>query len=391
MIKYLILIIILLFISLYLFVRLRFRFWFKQPVFHIYNLRYWFSPIGQIRPLLNNKLDIDYDDLVYTENALNISTEKKELLYSLIKFHYLDNKEYNYVPTKSAVFDYLNYHNRPAFISLYYQYNLIKNITTASENISKVVAVMTSRPLTCIIKHKSMIIGYVDFLCVHKKHRKKGLAQKIIYTHAVDSSKYMENPIFLFKREGNLNFITPLIVYNSYAFSTKKLAIANINIKNKFVTIILNTGNIELFYHFFKEIKEKFPCVIFPCFENIKKQIEMNLLFIIIITENNKPIACYIFRNPYTIYNNKESIECIASYYRKGYKDIFIKSFQNAIVLIRQKLPFCIIIIENLSKNNILIKNIIKNNVTLWKCPMAYYFYNYAIRPFLAKDVFLLN
>ena len=70
---------------------------------------------------------------------------------------------------------------------------------------------MTSRPITCTINNNSINVGYVDFLCVHKKHRKKGIAQKIIYTHAVQASQNMENPIFLFKREGKLNFIVPLL------------------------------------------------------------------------------------------------------------------------------------------------------------------------------------
>ena len=391
MIKYIILTILLLLISLYFYIRFKFRFWFKQPVFHIYNLKYWLFPIGQIKPKLDDKLDKDYMDLIYTENTIDISTEKKALLYNMIKFHYLSEKKYNYNPPEFAVLDYLNYHNNPAFISLYYQYDNIEKINEKNIQIKKVIAVMTSRPLICKINDNSIPVGYVDFLCVHKKHRKKGLAQKIIYTHAVNASKYMEKPIFLFKREGELNFIVPLIAYNSYTFSTKKMTLPNINIENTIISIIINDGNIELLFHYFKEIKKEIPCVISPCFENIKNQITKKLLFIVLIMENNETIGCYIFRNPYTLYNNKKSMECIASYYTQGYKDIFIKSFQNAIVLVKKQCTFHFLIIENLSKNNIIIKNIIKSNITLWKCPMAYYFYNYSIRPFLPKDVFLLN
>ena len=336
-------------------------------------------------------MSIDYDNLVHTEKNSTISTEKKELLATLIKFHYLNDKKNYYNPPKYAILDYLNNHNKPAFISLYYKHNIIKKIKSNDIKNSKIIGAMTSRPLTCKIKNNSLVVGYVDFLCIHKNHRKRGLAQKIIYTHAVDASKYMENPIFLFKREGELNFIVPLIAYNSYTFSTIKLSVPNLNIENTFVTMIVNSGNLELFFHYFKEIKNEFLCVIFPCIENIKAQIDRKLLFIILILENNNPVGCYIFRNPFTFYNNKNSIECIASYYSQGYKNVFIKSFQNAIVLIKQKNPFHYLIIENISNNNIIIKNIIKSNITLWKCPMAYYFYNYVYRPFLPKDVFLLN
>ena len=124
---------------------------------------------------------------------------------------------------------------------------------------NKVIAVMTSRPLMCKINDNSIPVGYVDFLCVHKKHRKKGLAQKIIYTHAVNASKYMEKPIFLFKREGELNFIVPLIAYNSYTFSTKKMTLPNINIENTIISIIINDGNIELFFHYLCTLNHQTP------------------------------------------------------------------------------------------------------------------------------------
>lgn len=383
MIKYIILFPTIIIISLYFYVRFKFRFWFKQPVFHIHNIYYWLFPIGQIKDKLNDRLSVDYSDLVYTENISDISTEKKTLLTSLIKFHYLNNKKSKYDPPKNAILDYLNYNNKSAFISLYYDYDF-------KDNTNNVISAMTSRPITCTINNHSINVGYVDFLCVHKKYRKKGIAQKIIYTHAVQASQNMENPIFLFKREGKLNFIVPLIAYNSYTFSTKKLSIPNLNIQNKFVSIIINGANLELFFHYFEEIKKNKPCVIFPCFENIKNQIENKLLFIVLLLENKVPISCYIFKNPHTSYNNKKSVEFISSYYTKGYKDVFIKSFQNAIVLVKQKLPFHYLIIENISTNNIIIKNILKNNITLWKCPMAYYFYNYAHRPILSKDVFFL-
>ena len=81
----------------------------------------------------------------------------------------------------------------------------------------------------------------------------------------------------------------------------------------------------------------------------------------------------------------------MTSYYTQGSKDLFLKSFSNSLFLINQKLKFQYILIENLSYNNFIIDQTIKNNKPEWECPMAYYFYNYSYRPFLAKDVFLLN
>ena len=48
--------------------------------------------------------------------------------------------------------------------------------------------------------------------------------------------------------------------------------------------------------------------------------------------------------------------------------------------------------IENISANNIIIDYIFSLNTSLKiENPTAYFFYNYAIRPILSKDVFILS
>ncbi len=384
MILYILLSLFILYILFFLYIKIKFRFWSVQPVFHLYNLYYWLFPVGIIQKDMP-PITKFYDGNILTKSFKDISTEKKALLCWLVQSHFLNNKKTKYNPPKHAILDYFKAHNSNSFISLQLSNHFYKN------NRANIISAMTSRPLIChIYKHKIQV-NYVDFLCVHKKHRKQGNAQKIIYSHYRDVRRMKSNPVFLFKREGHINFIVPLTIYNAYAFSLKHLKTPTFELPNNIVCQLINNGNFPLFLHFFGEIKKEFNCFITPCISHIKHLISKKLLFICLIIENNKPVGVYIYRRPYTSYKGKESIECIASYYKLGYYDIYKKSFRNSIVLINKIYPIDIAIIENISNNTDIVKYLMKKTPVLWKCPMAYFLYNFAHRPFLSSNVFLIN
>ena len=250
---------------------------------------------------------------------------------------------------------------------------------------------MTTRPLNAILNGNEVTMNYADFICVHKKYRKKGLAQKIIYSHYFNCRKKNSSPIFLFKREGIVNFIVPLTVYTAHVFPLKNLKHPNLEMPNNIVCHLINDSNFSLFAHFFGEIKNNFKCCITPELSHIKQLVSKKLLFICLIMEGQTPIGVYIYRTPFTTYGGKQSIECIASYYKIGYHDIYIKSFRNTIVLINREYPVDILIMENISNNNDILNYLLNKYPILWKCPMAYFLYNFAYRPFFPSDVFLIN
>jgi len=377
MLAYILLFFATFYILFFAFVKIKYRFWAKQPVFHIYNMFYWIWPRGIIQHALPT-INKYYDNTIITLPFNKLSAQKKELFYILIKSHYLNNKKEKYNPPKHAVLDYFHAHNKDSFISLLTKHN-------------NIVSSMTCRPLNALLHSQKLSIGYIDFLCVHNHHRKTGLAQKIIYSQYYTLRHTTKQSVFLFKREGIINFIVPLTVYFAHVFPLKNFKYPNMDISNDFVCYLINDSNFALFIHFFGEIQNKFPCFIAPEISHIKHLVIKKLLFICLIMENNAPIGVYIFRTPFTTYQNKNSIECIASYYTKGYCDIFIKSFQNAIVLINQQFPIDILIIENMSHNMKLLRTLQKKLPTLWKCPMAYFLYNFAYRPFSSADVFIIN
>ena len=391
MILYALLSLFILYLLFFAFIKLRFRFWSSQPVFHLYNLYYWIWPCGIIQHGLPPKTKF-YEAKVLTKKWQDFSTEKKALFYTLIKGHFLNEKKEKYNPPKHAVMDYFHAHNRNSHLSLQFELSpATNNKRLSNKTFKKVISAMTTRPLNALLNNNKVKVDYVDFLCVHKSHRKKGLAQKIIYSHYFNSRKDKAGPVFLFKREGNINFIVPLTVYTAYVFPLKNLKHPNLELPNNIICHLINDSNFALFSHFFEEIKKNFKCFISPESSHIKYLVSKKLLFICLVMEGQQPIATYIYRNPHTSYEGKQSVELIASYYQLGYYNEYIKSFRNTIVLINQIFPIDILILERISNNTELNDFLLKRYPVLWKCPMAYFLYNFAYRPFFPSDVFLIN
>lgn len=403
-IKYILYLIIIGIISLFVFIKIKFRFWASQPVFHVYNIYYWLFQPGLIQNTLPSKTRY-YDPLVITQKYQDFPAEKKELLYALVKNHFLNKDNVKYHPQKKDILNYFLSHDRDSFVSMKYKKIYKPYMGTIQSPSKKLVSCMTSRPLDCYLNDIKKEVSYVDFLCVHGKERKQGNAPKTIYTHYKNSRALGSEKIFLFKREGHVNFIIPLVIYNAFAFdinlfkqvektnktNNRSRPIEPIEPIGPILCILINDSNYKLLFHYLTEIKKKFKCFIMPCLNHIKHQIENNLLYVCLLLDNHKPIGSYFFRNPQTSYKAKNSMECFASHCEKNHEKIFAESFQDCIRLIDNKQKFDILFIENLSNNNLLITEIQKTVTTLWKLSMAYYFYNFAYRPISPENVFLLN
>jgi len=376
-------------VLLYVFVKLKFRFWSSQPVFHIYNLRYWLFPPGLLQHDMPPKTTY-YSSAIECDTFDKISTEKKALMCSLIKSHFLYRRKARYAPTTSSILNYFKYHTSKPFISLNFRY--ISEIFQGNQRFTKqLISCMSSRTLYGHLHDRKIQVSYVDFLCVHKKHRKKGVAPVQIYTHYYKSREKGADPIFLFKREGNVNFMVPVTIYYAYAISTKKWDKPNTDLPNNISCHIITDSNVQLLIHYLEDIRQNFSCFIIPELSNLQNLIRRSLIIPLLILDDNTPVGAYFYRCPHTVYSGKQSIECVASYCKKGYEDILKCSFRNTIALLKRKYKFSIVIIENISNNHIIIKGILKRDTPKWTCPMAYYFYNFAYRPFFSPNVFILN
>ena len=369
------------YVVLRIFIKLRFRFWAEQPVFHVYNIYYWLFPPGILQhgpPPLTKYYDPDIQCLTWSD----LEVGDKDLFYYLISQHYLNTKEKTtYRPRKKQVMAYFEGQGDESYISLAF----------STKDNRRLVGAMTSRTLLCKVHNHNIKVSYVDFLCVTTSRRKQGMAPKIIYTHYRKSRRLGANPIFLFKREGTVNFMVPLAIYQAHAFSCSSIKTNTTRLNPSFRVERINCANIHIFWHYLKEVEATFPCFIRPVASHIKTLVQEKLLCICILLYVDDPIGCYIFRDPQTTYDGKDSLECVASYYSTGYRGAFVQAFATVLKTTLAVIPASILLIESISRNEDLVNETLRKRSTLWTCPMAYYFYNFIYRPFLPKDVFLLN
>ena len=97
---------------------------------------------------------------------------------------YYRSNNANYLPTLESFSSYFIGNSSKTFISTYNKPTVIvnKDLTTQSDNL--LLGVMTGRPVNISIKDKkSFRAHYIDYLCVHKDHRKSGIAPEIIQSH----------------------------------------------------------------------------------------------------------------------------------------------------------------------------------------------------------------
>ena len=268
---------ILLVIILFIYIKIKYRFWSSQPVFHIYNIRQWLFPSGIIQHSLPPKTKF-YDRNVITTLYNKTSTKKKALMCNLIQGHYLYNKKAKYTPKKSDILEYFNFNNPPAIISLY-----IDPIPKT------ILGCITGRKLIGHIESNNINIHYVDFLCIKKKFRKKQLAPKLIYSHYFNSRKLGSSPIFMFKREGNVNFMVPITVYKTYAIADCHWKYPNMNLPRNISCHLILPQNSELLMEFFNEIRFNSSFFIIPQREIIYNLIKHSLIIPFLIMNNNTP------------------------------------------------------------------------------------------------------
>ena len=160
--------------------------------------------------------------------------------------------------------------------------------------------------------------------------------------------------------------IVPLTIYKNYLFKHDNwvldynFELPNINI------VFINKTNMNKFYQIFMESKKNFDCFISLNLGHIFHLIENNHITILALMINERFQGYYVFRNPYTTYNNKKSLEFVSSYVNKNVDEkIFTLGFLISLNLISKDNQSQLILIENISNNNKIIKLLLEKYVPL--------------------------
>lgn len=374
--------------------RVKYPFWSIQPVFHFHNVYYWMFPPGIINHSLPKRHPKFYDTSIQVKKFDSVNEYDWQNIIMLLQKHYLKRKDIAYNPTLDSVQTYLKNLDHTSLLCLKYDE---KYFPTTKENHKKLIGVISGRPWVCYLStHKQKFyVNYVDYLCVHKKHRKSGIAPKLIHTYYVNQRNQTGNPIFLFKRESAVNAFVPLTTYMCYGFSLKYLSVnKNINSKkkstNKPLISLLNTS-CDYIYNHLETLCKHFSCFILTSFSNLQSLLSSENIYIYGSIKQTYIECLYFFRNTQTKIDGFETIECFGSFRNNGFDEkYFYEGFVDALYDLKEK-DYKTLIIENISHNHIILKEHIKHNTREFQSQYSYYFYNFALRPFLCNSVCLIG
>jgi len=383
-------------IVVYLYIRIKFGFWFIQPVFHLYDIGYIIKPGGIIQNFLPDKNK--YTNFTNIETILfpEMSSLKTQRFVNLIKNNFLKNKENIYNPNTENIIPYFVGHNDKTFISFYSEDThmvSLKKGTTITD--SKVIGIMTTRPVHIIINTKNNNIKfdayYVDYLCVDKLYRKKGIAPQLIQTHHYTQRHSNKNIVVsLFKREDELTGIVPLCIYSTYGFHVNTWTKPP-DLSAEYKLLEINAHNFHFLLDFIKDNGPTFDIVICVEIANILELIKTKNIFIYTILSNDQIICVYFFRKTcIEVQKGLEVLTCFASISNCD-DDIFIKGYKISFWKISAENYFGFAAIENISHNNIIIDNIVLKTKPLVISPSAYFFYNFAYSTFKSSKVLIIN
>lgn len=384
---YVFVVLIALYIILTAYIRVKMHFWHTQPVFHIHNLKYWFNPPGTINaspPPVNKFVNLKNNTLINVEDIRNgdisngyISADSITSICQFIGNYYITHESASYKPSETDIMAYLQCSNQPSFFNIYKEDPLPFMAET------DMIGVISARLLNVTLKKKKRPIYfpvyYIDNLCVNTGYRKKGIAPEMIQTLHYRISR--ENPkvnAYLFKREGQLNAIVPIVCYDTHVFDLSNFQVDTL-LTASMTLVEIGPSQLNLFIAFIKEQTQKFDCIVLPDVSNVLNLIKLGKIKIYGILFQGELIAVYIFRLLELYYEEKKAVECITILSSES-ADILTAGFNMSWEKIKAEAKCSIVFIEGTAHSDAVIKALKANpQVQLnFKSPTAFFLYNYA-------------
>jgi hypothetical protein len=397
-IKYMIVNFIIFYVLFVTYFKLRYPFWSKQPIFYYHDIKNLFFPQGIIEtslPNFTNKVDKSID----FKKAETLTDKEITNLTTLLNNHFMTEPHEKYIPSSDFIMDHLLCKNIASNVSLYYEKvygDLIGLMTCSSKKLYK--------------KELQLDIGYIDNLCVDKKHRGKNVAGKLIQNHYVRERYLQKTDVFFFKHEGSSRPFVPLTIYNCYFYDLNEFPKIQIT-QHKLNIVLIGENTLSLLYDFYmilkndvKKSNNRLKCLILDEFEHVSYLIKKQHIFVFVLMDENELQSFYFFRNNHTTYNGKLSVECFACIKVNELRNTISNtstSVEQNIENSKFKLGFYLAIdyLKTIDKYEVLLLETIADTPTLIKNidiqPYAhskyyYYLYNYADKPVSSKNIVII-
>lgn len=377
------------------FIRCKIKFWHTQPVFHLYNLKYWLKPPGFINrapPPVNKFVNLINNKLITLDIAMPINDENKieiKQICNFIKDYYVIHESATYSPSEEDIMAYLQCANHPAFFNIYQEPKLIFEKGLPLQAVQhEIIGVTSARVLNVMLRTSSTSastlsfpVYYVDNLCVKPGYRKKGISPQMIQTFYYNVARTNTKVnAYLFKREGQLNAIVPLVVFDTYCFDITRMQ-PDYLLTAAMSIIEINQPQLNLFINFIKEQTATFECVILPDVSSVFNLIKLGKLKIYGILFNGALIAAYVFRPLEMYYQKQKTIECIMILSNCQTSTSLIAGFTMSLAKMQQaQAQATLVLIEATAHSKAIIDYLNDNLSTPCKFtnPTAFFLYNYA-------------
>jgi hypothetical protein len=254
-----------------------------------------------------------------------------------------------------------------------------------AETDKDIIGVTSARLLNVtLIKKKSQHITipvyYIDNLCVKPGYRKKGIAPEMIQTFYYTISR--ANPsvnAYMFKREGQLNAIVPIVCYDTYVFDMTHFC-ADTLLTGSMSLIEIGVPQLNQCIAFIKSQIPKFECVVLPDVSSVLNLVKLGKLKLYGILFQGELIALYVFRVLELYYGEKKAVECITIISDCDKPDILITGFTMSWQKIKSLVKCDILFLEETADSKVVISALDKNATVVrnFKSPTAFFLYNYA-------------
>ena len=178
--------------------RIAFPFWSRQPVFLHHNIVHWLSPRRVIDAGRPTRADRFYNPKIDVVPAASCEKEAWEAMSEVLRDSYSAHEDYTYHPGSDQLSSLLASHEG-SYVAL------MRGKTDCS------IGCISSRPITCRLGNRVSDVNYIDHLCVKTSERKRGAASQLIVTLSAEIRERTGIPVCLFKREGAITPIVPLV------------------------------------------------------------------------------------------------------------------------------------------------------------------------------------
>jgi hypothetical protein len=395
--------------------KIKSKFWYIQPCYHFYDLHYIFynnQVIQSDLPKINSFVSFEK---VVTYLPDDIQKETFNYIIELLKKEYYHTKNAIYNPTIQSVIPYLskNYYNSYISLAVMPTYSPDTLNTNHIIKYNDIIGCIMSKSVLITTPHEEFYSYYVDFFCIKREFRKLGYSEIMIQSHEyMNRMKTKDIQVHLFKREGDITGIVPVVKYNTYLydiniyFNTITPSTFLYNVKNIFhiqtpILLQITKSNIQIIYDHLTVIKDNnlFQFITSIHISNFIELIETKNIYCFVLMYKQKIYASYFLKNTFMEINNdgvtNHCLSCIASIKSELYDNViqysFSQTFYQVIQLIQRENKFSYLFIENLSHNYLLVKEREKENDYISKTKTAYFLYNYILQPLKQKDVFIIT